>query len=66
MYHANVNVNLMEQNLVWINGGITINAVVSVKNAMYVGKKYVWNSATFSCKSEKYLVIITDTIKSYD
>ena len=56
----------MEQNLVWINGGITINAVVSVKNAMFVGKKYVWNSATFSCKSEKYLVIITDTIKSYD
>ena len=38
MYHANVNVNVMEQNLIQINGGITINADASVKNIIYVKK----------------------------
>ena len=36
MYHANVNVNLKGKNLVQINGGITINIDVSIKNVMYV------------------------------
>ena len=31
IYHANVNVNLMEENVIQINGGITINVNVSVK-----------------------------------
>ena len=31
-YHVNVNVNLMEQNVIQINGGIMINVDVSVKN----------------------------------
>ena len=35
-YHANVNVDLMEENIIKINGGITINVDVSVKNVMYV------------------------------
>ena len=34
----NVNVNLMEQNVIQINGGITINADVSLKNVKYVNK----------------------------
>ena len=38
MYHANVNVNLMEQNVIQINDGITINVHVSVKNIIYVPK----------------------------
>ena len=38
MYHANVNVEIMEENLVQINGGITINTDVSIRNIMYVKK----------------------------
>ena len=37
-----VNVDLMEEYVAQINGGIVINADVSVKNVMYV-KKTVWN-----------------------
>ena len=37
-YHVDVNVNLMEQNVSQINGGVTINVDVSVKNIMYVKK----------------------------
>ena len=37
-YHANVNVNLMEENVIQINGGITINVVVPIKSVMYVKK----------------------------
>ena len=36
IYHANVNVDLMEENVIYINGGIMININVSVKNVMYV------------------------------
>ena len=34
----NVNVDLMEENVLQINGGITINGDVNVKNVMYVKK----------------------------
>ena len=34
----NVNVDLMEENVLQINGGITINVDVNVKNVMYVKK----------------------------
>ena len=33
-----MNVDLMEENVIQINSGITINVDVSVKNAMYVKK----------------------------
>ena len=36
--HVNINVNLMEQNVIQINGGIMINVDVSVKNIIYVKK----------------------------
>ena len=36
MYHANVNVDFMKENVIQINGKIMINIDVSVKNAMYV------------------------------
>ena len=36
IYHANVNLNLNEENVIQINTGITINVDVSVKNVMYV------------------------------
>ena len=38
MYHANVNVNLMDENVLQIKGRITINVDVSVKNIIYVKK----------------------------
>ena len=38
MYHANVKENLMEQNVIQINGGKTINPDVSVKCIIYVKK----------------------------
>ena len=37
-YHANVNVNLMEENVIQINGGITINVDKSILNIMYATK----------------------------
>ena len=37
-YHTNVNVNLMEENIIQLNCGITINVDVSVQNVMYVRK----------------------------
>ena len=55
----NVNVNLMEQNESQINGGITINVDVSVKNIIYV-KKIVLNPATCNCENGKYLASIMD------
>ena len=39
-HHANVNVDLVEDNVTQINGGITVIVDVSVKNVMYV-KDYV-------------------------
>ena len=38
IYNANVKVNLMEEIVIQINGGIKINLDVSVKNVMYVKK----------------------------
>ena len=34
----NANVDLMEKNVIQINGGITINVYVSVNNVVYVKK----------------------------
>ena len=36
IYHANENVNLMEENVIQIKSGITINVNMSVKNIIYV------------------------------
>ena len=36
--YRNVNVDLMEENVIQINGGIMINIDVSVKSVMYVKK----------------------------
>ena len=50
----------MEKNVIQINGGIMINVNVSVKNAMYMKKDYIWNSATCNCENGKYLASIMD------
>ena len=41
MYHANVNVNLIQEN------------VVQIKSGKNVKKDYIWNPATYSCKNRK-------------
>ena len=38
LYHANLNVNLLEENVTRINGGLMVNVDVSVKNRVYVKK----------------------------
>ena len=59
IYYANVNVDLMEKNVIQVNGGITINIYVNVKNALYeIG--YIWNPATCSCQNGKYLASVMD------
>ena len=45
----NVNVDLMEENVIQINGGMMINVNVSVEISCVSEKDYVWNSATCSC-----------------
>ena len=59
MYHVNINVNLMAENVIQIKSGIMINVGASVKNIIYV-KKYIWNPATYSCENGKYLASIID------
>ena len=60
MSHSNVNVDLIEGNLIEINGGVTINVGVNVKNVIDVNKNNVLNLTTCSCKNEKYLASIMD------
>ena len=43
MDRANINIDLMEKNVIQINGRITINVYVSVKNVMSAKKDYAWN-----------------------
>ena len=38
MYHVKVNENLINKDVIQINGGITINVDVSVKNIIYIKK----------------------------
>ena len=40
----------MEENVIQINGGITINVDVSVKKNI-CERDYIWNTATCSCKN---------------
>ena len=59
MYHANENVNLMEQNVIQINGEITIN-VEWIKTIHACEKDYVWDPATCICENRKHLPSIMD------
>ena len=44
--HTNVNVDLMEKNIIQINGGTMIKLDVSVKNVMHV-KKIIFGKIIF-------------------
>ena len=50
MYHTNVNVHLMEENVIQISCGIATNPDVSGKNMCE--KNYIWNPTTCSYKNE--------------
>ena len=52
----------MEENVIHINGGITINVDVNVKNVMYVKKIMfeIWNPVTRNCENGKYFPSIMD------
>ena len=74
IFHALVNVNLMEQNVSQIIAGITINVDVSVKKHNVCEEDYVCNPVTCNCEKTKYLASIVDdsmiicdeVIKSYN
>ena len=53
MYHSNVNINLMEENIIQIKSKIMIHVDASVK-------KILLNPATCSCKNGKNLASIID------
>ena len=59
IYHANVNVNFIEENVTQSNCGITINVEVSVKTS-YMQKNYIWTLVHVVVKDEKYLASIMD------
>ena len=71
IYHVNVNVDLMKENVIQINGERITNVNVSVRNVMNV--KTI-NSAICNCENGKYLASIMDysaitcheVIESYD
>ena len=58
----NVNVDLMEENVIHINGGIMINIYVSVKKRHLCEKDYVWNPATCNSENRNYLTMNDSTI----
>ena len=56
MYHANMNVYLMVENIIQIKSEIMINIDASVKNICE--KDYTWNPVKCSCENGKYLASI--------
>ena len=48
IYYANVNVNLMEENVIQINDRIMINVDVTVKKHHICEKGCIWNPASCS------------------
>ena len=60
IHHANLNVNLMEESLIQINSGITINVDVSARNVIHMKKIVFGNLSLCNCKNGKYLTSIMD------
>ena len=56
----NVNVCLMKQNVIQMNGEITISVSVSVKKHNVGEKDCVWNLSTYKYKNGIYLASIMD------
>ena len=66
MYHANVKENLMEQNVIQINGGKTINPDGECKMHHICQKDYVQNLATCNSDNGNYLANIMNKIICYE
>ena len=63
MYHANINVILMEENVIHIKNGIIINVDVSVKNIIFVKRDCIWRRTTSNSENGKYFTsIIYDSV----
>ena len=63
MYHANINVILMEENVIHIENGIIINVDVSVKNIIFVKRDCIWRRTTSNSENGKYFTsIIYDSV----
>ena len=62
MYHANVNVNLLEENVIQIKSGIKTNVTAreKIEKNIVCAKVFIWIPATCSCKNGKYLASIID------
>ena len=63
MLHANVNVNLMEQNASQINGGVSVKKCwcqCKCKKHHLCEKHYFWDPATCKYENGKYLASIMD------
>ena len=66
MYHANVNVNLVVENVIQLKSGIMTNVDTRAKTS-YIWKYYIWNPATRSCENDKYLAsVIYDLLITCD
>ena len=48
----------MEENVIQINGGTTINVDVSLKTRLVREKYYIQNPSTCSCENREYLASI--------
>ena len=58
IYYANVNVNLMEENIIQINDRIMINVDVTVKKHHICEKGCIWNPASCSWENKSNLASI--------
>ena len=56
---------MIEENIIQIKKGITINVNLSVKDIIYV-KRIIFGYATCSCENGKYLVSVIDDSVRYD
>ena len=61
MYHENVNINLTEENVIQINGGIRVKVDSSGKTSfMSLYTSFSWNPATYNCENWNYLARIVN------
>ena len=57
----------MEENVIQINRGITINVDCANKKRHVCEKDYIWNLVTCSCENGKYLAsVMDDSVITWD
>ena len=69
MYHPSLNVNLMEENVIQINGGITVNVDVSIKNVMSMEKvifRKIENGKYLANIMYESVITCNEVIESFD